>query len=319
MATTEIGRGRLAQLAIVDEATFGVVPVSGFAGTYFYSETLRETFPLDADPLLGINPNNSRDQVAPAPSLTEHGGSLDVPVCWNHFGHWLKCLFGAPTTTGSTNKTHVFASGAATLPTKVLEFRKLANDFRQHVGVAADEIEWDFEDKSGFHMAKITMIGRGENLLTSSAAGTPTTLTLDQIPATKGVVRVNGVAQGFVRQGKFRYKNGLATERYVDDTPRAAAIVIDADAECDGELRLRHNSTAFDTLAMAETVQPVEIEWQKGANNSLVITMPACRFERPSTPIAGPGGIEQTVRFRAHQSASGPMVTVTLKNQVASY
>jgi hypothetical protein len=317
--TTAIGRGRLAQLAIVDEVTFATPPGPGYLGTYFYQEALRETFGLDADPLLGVNPNNARDQVAPAPSLTEHGGTLDVPLDWNHFGYWLKALFGAPATTGTTNRTHVFASGAATLPSRTMEIRKLAADFRQHVGCVADEIEWDFEDQSGFQMAKISFIGIGENLLTSTGAGSPTTIPLDQVPATRAVVRVNGVAVGFVRQGKFRYKNGIAAERYVDGNARPASIVINADAECDGELRIRHNATTFDLLANNQTVQSVELEWQKGVNNSLVVTMPACRFERPSTPIAGPGGIEQTVRFRANQSAAGPMCTVTLRNQIASY
>ena len=139
------------------------------------------------------------------------------------------------------------------------------------------------------------------------------------MPATRGVVRVNGTQVGFVRQGKFRYKNGISAERYVDGNARPASIVINADAECDGELRIRHNATTFDLLATNQTAQSVEMEWQKGANNSLLISMPSCRFERPSTPIAGPGGIEQTVRFRANQSAAGPMVTITLRNQTASY
>ena len=53
-----------------------------------------------------------------------------------------------------------------------MEIRKLANDFRQHVGCVADEIEWDFEDQAGFQMAKISFVGVGENLLTSTGAGT---------------------------------------------------------------------------------------------------------------------------------------------------
>lgn len=319
MPTTAIGRGRVASAAFVDEATFGVPPVSGFTKFSFYKENIRETFGLQSDPLLGQNPNNARDQVAPAPSLPEHGGSIDIPVCWNQLGLWLKMLFGAPVTTGAADKTHVFASGAATLPTRTIEIQKLAADFRQHVGVAANGFSWEFEDANGFHMAKVDVIGRGENLLTATAAGAPATVALDQIAKTRGVVRVNGVQAGFVRQGKFEYRNGLAAERYVDDTGRAAAIVINADAEAMGELRIRHNSQAFDTLAQNLTEQSVEIEFQKTATVSLLIAMPACRFERPSTPIEGPGGLEQTVPFRAHQGAGGPMVTVTLKNQIASY
>jgi hypothetical protein len=276
MSTTAIARGRTTQLAFGIQSAFATPATSGdYQNLAFYKETLREKEELQADPLLGQNPNNTVDQVAPAPGLPDHGGSIDLPMCWNQTGHWLRLLFGAPATTGTTDKTHVFASGTEVLPTATLEVRKLANDFRQHVGCAAQGVSFDFEDKSGFQMMKIDLAGWGENLLTSSAAGVLAAVALDQVPATKGIVRVNGVVVGSVRQGKLEYRTGIETERYVDGLGRASAAVRNRDAEAMGELRLRHTSTAFDVLAAAGTEQPVEIEFQKSVTRSIIFAMPA--------------------------------------------
>jgi Phage tail tube protein len=320
MTTQTAPTGRFSTLALAAQSAFDTAATTDYTSTYYYSESLAEREGLEADPLLGVNPNNQRDQVAPAPALSEHGGDLELPVCWNNVGLWLRQVLGAPATTGSADKTHVFSSGLLQLPTNTIQINKAAADFRQHVGFVPTSMKWQFEDRAGFQRLRLQGIGRGENLLTATAAGTPATMALDQVPATAALMRINGVNAGFVKQGEFEYKTGAAIERYVENSARAGAVVLDKEAEAMGEFRLRYTgSTAMDALAINKTVVPIEIEFQKTATRSILIAFPAVRFERPSTPITGPGGVESTVRFRAHQSASGPMMVITLKNQIASY
>ena len=320
MATTPLPTGQLARMAIGEESAFKTPPAA-FKSTYFYRDTLAQTTPRETDPLLGAGYNNDRDETPSAPALSEHGGEIDVPLCLNHFGYWLRLLFGAPTTTGAgADKTHLFASGAPVLPSYAIEAKKMATDFRQHVGCVGKSLSMSFEDKPGYHRARVAIGGAKENLLTTSAAGVlPAPLALLQVPASKGIVRVNSVAAGSILGGEITYSTGVSMERYVDDDDGFSAAVLLDRARATGALKLRYRDATFDNLAIANTDVALELEFAISATKTVLFAMPAVRLERRGAPIEGPGGIESNMGFAAGQTAGAPMLSVTLKNQIATY
>lgn len=321
MPTSSIALGQLSKLAFADEAgAYGTPAASGYRYGFYYKASLRETKPIESDPIIGAGYNNFRDATAPAPTLSEHGGSLELPLCLNGIGDWLKLLFGAPSTSGATNFTHVFNSGALTLPTRTIELNPIAADFRQHVGLAAKSLALDVADANGFQRAVMELLGYGENLLGSTGAGSPTAArAYDPVKATGGAVLLGGVAVGVLLSARLNYDTGLSLDRYIDASGKFGAAVLAEQASLTGELRVRYTSPTFDTTAVNETDQSLEFNFVKSANNSLTLFAPAARLGRAGVAIEGPGGIEQTIPFRCAQTTGAAMLTATLKNQIASY
>ena len=110
-------QGARSQLAAAFETTYGTAPTSGFMQMPFASASLGAEQPLLASELLGYG----RDPLAPVRDAVTADGDITVPLDAEAFGFWLKAAFGAPTTTGTTNKTHTFKSGSWSLPSMAIE------------------------------------------------------------------------------------------------------------------------------------------------------------------------------------------------------
>jgi hypothetical protein len=321
MATSSIALGQLSQLAFANEpGAYGVAATTGYRYGFYYEASLRETKPIEPDPVIGAGYHNFRDATPPAPSQSEHGGQIVLPVCLNQFGDWLKMIMGAPVTSGATNFTHVFSSGKLILPTTTIEMNPIASDFRQHVGLAARSLRFEFPGGNGFQRAELDMLGYGETLLGSSAGGTPTAArAYDPVKATGAAVFLGGVQVGVLLSANILYETGLVQDRYIDGSDKFGAAILSEQAQLSGELRVRYTGPTFDAAAVAETDQALEIRMIKSVNNSLVLAAPAARLGRAGVAIGGPGGIEQSIPFRCAQGTGAPMFTATLKNQIASY
>lgn len=320
MATASIALGQLSDLLFKVESSYGVAPSGNYRKAHFYKASLRETKPIENDPIIGSTYDNFRDQAAFAPALSEHGGSLELPLCLNQIGDWLSLVFGAPVSSGATNYTHVFESGALTLPSYAVEIKPIAGDYRMHTGLAARSLTFDLANAAGMQRMVLDLLGYGEAIAGSTAGGTPVAArTYAPFKATGAQVKLDSVAVGSLLSAKFTYEAGLVQDRYIDTSDKFGAAVLAEQAQFSGELRVRYAGPTYDSLAAAETEKTLGIEFVVGANNSLILTSPAVRFARAGVPIEGPGGIEQTIQFRARQTASTPMLTATLKNQIASY
>jgi hypothetical protein len=320
MATTPIARGRLSQMALAFQDDFTTPAEDGYLASYFYSHSLREAETPETDPLIGSAFNNSRDETPAAPGLSNHSGDIEVPLCLNGIGDWLKLVFGAPTTTGAgEDKTHVFASGTATLPSATAEFRAVAGDFRQHVGLTATQFRMTLADAAGYQRATISVIGRAENLLGASAAGVAVARALNQFPNSGSAVFMGGVQVGVLLGFDFTYTTGATGERYIDGDAQVAAAVLDEDATFTGNMRVRYTGPTFDTLAKNRTDSALEVRFVKSSTQQLVLALPAVRLGRAGATVSGPAGIEQSLPFRSGQTTAAAMVTATLKNQIVSY
>ena len=95
-------QGARAVLAAAWEASYGAPPASGFFSLPFAAWSLDSEQGLIPDDLLGLG----RDPADPSLDVVNANGDARVPIDLRNFGHWLRLIFGAPTT------TQVAASGS---------------------------------------------------------------------------------------------------------------------------------------------------------------------------------------------------------------
>jgi hypothetical protein len=95
-------------------------------------------------------------------------GEVAVPCDARQIGFWLKALLGEPTTTGTTNFTHSFQSGGATIPS--LSLQAINPDVplrRTHFGARVDSFTLPLR-RDGLTSATLSLIAQGESTKTLS-------------------------------------------------------------------------------------------------------------------------------------------------------
>jgi hypothetical protein len=87
-----------ARLIIGFETVYGMPPASGaFHLVPFVSSELDSAQGLIESNVLGLG----RDPTQPYQDVINVDGDIVIPVDLRNIGHWLKAVFGAPTTTGA--------------------------------------------------------------------------------------------------------------------------------------------------------------------------------------------------------------------------
>lgn len=324
MPTAAAPRGKTVTLLMKDETTFGTPASGNWTQTFIYSWCKGGARPLERDPLLGLARNNNRDQTEAAPGLpTFDGAGVSVPLDLAHIGFWLTGAFGAAADSGSASDyTHVFTSGGEVIPFRSAELRLASNWFRQDVGLIVGGLDFDLGRKAGYDKVGVRLMGRSTNKLTTTGGGTPAApWTRAPVPASLPVVKINGTQIGRASSLRATYDNKAAEQDFIG-SEYISGFDLDDDATWSGSLGVRIlDATYRDLAASAVPGTPFSLEllWQVSSVRSLSILAPAARLALSGEPISGPGGISADYEFQAEQSASAPMLTVTLKNAVASY
>ncbi|GAB4530347.1 MAG: hypothetical protein Tsb0020_46890 [Haliangiales bacterium] len=307
------------QLAVAFEpSTYGTPPVAGDNAYWkvpFVSFGLGDEQPLLESDLLGFG----RDPLAPVLDVVTNEGDVVVPIDAENFGIWLTGAFGAPTTTGTDPYTHVFDSGAFTLPSMVLEAgRPDITRFVRNKGARVNTLGWQMS-RGGLLTATVGMIAQGEMAATTATeAGTLTTLNRIRFAQAQGSVQREGTDVANVTAASPTYTNNL------DPIPtiRSDGLIENVDpaiAAMTGQLTLRFDDGPLIGQALAGAPAAMTFGFDSGTE-SITVELPAVYLSRPRLPIEGPNGQEITVDFQAAQPANGdPMVTVTLVNHTASY
>ncbi|PTV93683.1 hypothetical protein C8J27_11348 [Rhodobacter aestuarii] len=308
-------QGARAQMALAFESVYGTAPASGFRTLPFASTSLGSEQPLIASELLG----QGRDPTAPIKDALTADGDVVVPIDVENFGLWLKGTFGAPTTTGTTPKTHTFQSGNWTLPSMAIEVAMPeVPRYAMYTGCMVDQLSWQMS-RSGLLTATARLIAQGEAIDTVTAAGTPTTLALQRFGHFNGAVKRNGAALGNVVSAEVTYANGL--DRI--ETIRNDGKIEGADpgmAALTGKIEVRFADSTLVTQAIDGTPCELEFAWSLGANASFTFTAHAVYLPRPRIEIPGPQGIQASFDWQAAKATSpARMCTATLVNTVTSY
>ena len=278
------------------ETVYGTPPTGNYIKFPFVSSDLGSEQGLIASDLLG----QGRDPSQPIRDVIRVEGNVVVPVDLRNFGHWLKALLGAPTTTGTGPYTHTFASGAASLPSIALEVGMPdVPIYFTEAGVRVNSVQLAFT-RSGAANATLNCIAQGESDATTTG-------------------KKDGVQLGNVTGAQLTYTNNL--ERI--ETIRSDGKIDGADptiAALTGNIEVRFADTTLIDAATDNTPLELAFAYTIDADKSLTFTAHEVYLPKPKLAISGPGGVQATFDWQAAKATSpARMLTVVLKNDVASY
>lgn len=308
-------QGSSTRMALAWETIYGTPPVSGYQFVPYASTTLGSEQGFLENNVLGFG----RDPVAPQRDAVTVDGNVVVPIDLIGIGHWLKGLMGQPTTTGTTDRVHTFASGAATLPSLSIE-KQLPQvpRFEMLSGLLVDTLQFRMQ-RRGLLQATVGLIGQRLVGAAATAAGTPTAIAMTRFGQFNGSILRNGAALGTITALDVNFANGLDPI----ETIRADGNIEGVEpgmATCTGTITSRISDDTL--LAQADTgvTASLEMAWTLTATQSLTITLHAVRLQRSRVPIEGPNGVQVEFAFVAERGVSpARMATVVLRNQTASY
>lgn len=308
-------QGARSTVAGAFEVAYGTPPVSGYFQLPFASTGLGAEQPLLSPELLGMG----RDPQAPSLDAITADGDIVVPIDAEAFGFWLKGAFGAPVTTGITDKVHTFITGAWSLPSMSLETAMPEIPrYAMYSGTAVNTLGWSLA-RSGLLTASVGLISQGEVIAATSSAGTPTGFALQRFVNVIGSIKRDTVALGNLVSASVNYSNNM--DRI--ETIRADGKIDGVDpsiAELSGSLDMRFADLTIMNQALAGTPAALEISYAISPTVSLSLTAHACYFSRPRAQIDGPKGIQVTFDWQAaFDTTAGKMATIVLKNTVAGY
>ena len=170
--------GANANLYLRPEASYGTLATGNYTRLGFLRAGLGVSQQLLDLRVLGIG--QGRDAGDPMQGEIDTEGEVEIPLNQDGLGHWLRLLLGPPTTTGtSPNFVHVFASGAAALPSAsvVLDYgATLPDRYLVLTGVRAGSLAIGF-GPTGPATARIGLMAQGGGLQPTAVHGTPVTVT----------------------------------------------------------------------------------------------------------------------------------------------
>jgi hypothetical protein len=309
--------GASAKLYMKKESTYGTAATGNYANVPFFSVNLGAEQPLITPTVIGASSN--RDPGAPIKDVITVSGDVEVPVDANNLGFWLNMALGAPTTTGTTDFTHVFKSGGATLPSYTVEHAMASvPNFAQIVGAMAGGFSMNFSP-SGEARSTFQMVGQGQTNATTSAAGTVTTATYAPFGQFQGTIKRNGSALGFAAEAQLSFSNNLETVRTIRSDGKVDGF-IPGITNASGSLGVYFTDTTLLTQATNGTSCSIELAYTISATQSLVLLLHEVYLPVPKLVTSGPTGVRATFAYQAaFNSAQSAMLTATLKNQTSAY
>lgn len=311
-------KGYKGRLVLDYESTYATDPVSPVGiGLPFNSldVTAKQTL-VDPATITG-----RRDAVAPIPGNISVDGSLVVPIGIIDIGYWLKGLLGAPTTTGSTNYTHVFKT-AAVPPSLVLEkgFTDITQYFKYN-GCKISNFKLPFGG-DGELTASMDIMGAKETAGTTEYDSTPTAVTFNRLSQFQASIKEGGSAlTGSVMSGEFTINNNLDGSIYTVGSSGQRGSIPEGLLAANGTIKTLFQDRTLIDKGSAGTESSLEVIFTIDSNNSLSFLFPEIRYERISPPISGPAGVMVDLAWRAYyqNDVGNSAVIVTLKNTQATY
>lgn len=309
-------RGANALLHTCFQSSIGAVPAAGstWFRQPFVSTTLGEERNLIESDLLGLG----REMTDPTLDVASDVGDLVVPVDVNNIGRWLKLAMGAPATTGTGPYTHVFTSGAQTLPFLVAEIgHPEIPSFVKHLDCRLNQVRIALQ-RQGLLNATLGLIATGEaaSTTTSAAGSSPTILSVSRFAQATGSVKKDDVQLAGVVSAELTFSNNLDPV----ETIKADGRIEDSDPGmfgAMGSVTVRFQDLALFNAATNNTPIELEFGWTFGTA-SLVFNLPRVFLPKSKKPVDGPRGIQATFNWQA-SGADGNALTATLINGTASY
>lgn len=299
----------------VAETSYGLTPATTFFKLPVVSHSMGEEQGLIEDDQLGFG----REGLDPVYDVVNNDGDIVIPVDLRGIGFWLRQTFGPPTTTGPVNGkyTHVFTSGAASLPSTSIEMGNPDEpSWSTNYGAVVNSLKISLS-RSGMLNATLSLIAQGEtDPVAASIAGVTTQLRGPRFAQAVGNITVEGATAADIVSADLSFSNNLDKVEVIRSDGRIAGVD-PGKAMTSGSLTARGPRGTLFTKARAKLPASVSFGWTQDGG-SLVFSLPRVFLPKPKRPVAGPKGIQATFNYQA-SGASGAQLTTTLVNDVASY
>lgn len=298
-------------------------------GDWYGLHTIRRGDPatpdLVDDPVLGGAYDNNRDPIAPQLGMQKGDTQRTVPLALDEVGMWFSGCFGFPTTTGTAGAyTHVFKSGAESLPYLTVQDLLAASQLRLHRGVVTDGFSIQGTKENAYPQLVLDLLMRDAAKAADWLAGDDAAAFSFQRPPSWGCsVLWNDSQIGEATTTNLNYKNNC--ERFMGLNGDEFPISIDPKlASVGGSLGMRLNDDTYHALARAGgAAGKLSLVWKLPSaptTRSCQVDYNAVRLSASGQPVEGAGEMMSQFNVRGEQGTSGnPAVTVTLKNNVAAY
>lgn len=309
-------RGERTFLAGAFESTEKTAPGSGYSFLSYSQNSLGLTRPLVQDDIVGTRDPGEHDI-----DIATINGDVQIPMDVHAIGWWLKLLLGAPSTTDASGVyTHVYESGAWSLPSASFEAQKPdVPSYEMFRGVRAERMRYSMQ-RGGWVNSTVSLIGQAADAPGgTTSAGSPTSYDLTRLVQAQGKMQIGGSDYADVVQCDFDYANNLdqvgtvTGDEFIGGLdPMRAALSL--------SLRIRFATETLFNAARAGTPVAVNLIHQIDADNMLTLAMPRVFLDVPNRPVTGAGGIEATFSAMTSRDTDGSaMLTATLINDVSAY
>jgi len=306
--------GSTAQLLALQEAEYGQAAAGDYAQLPFIRCDLGAEQPFEEDDVLGLG----RKPAAPSRGLISDEGEIAIPVDLRNIGLWLKGLLGAPATSGDPDRTHIFAGGGDTLPSFTIEIGHTnVPRYFTHVGCMVGSLAFAWSP-GGRAMATARVIAQGESNAAASTGGTPTTRAFQRFHQFQGSILHGDAALAHITAAEVTIDNRLDPVRAIRSDGKIDGIDPGVLA-ISGRITARFADMTLIDAATGDTPIDLTLGWSLDASKALTIALPAVHLPLPRMPISGPAGVEATFDFQAATPDGSDPITITLKNDVATY
>lgn len=316
MAKKKVAVGAKTTVIMDIEESFGVSPaVHGGVKLPINSFSLKPSRAKNTAATL----TGQYDPTAPFDGNLEVSGAVTVPVDARAFGHWLKAMFGAPTTTGDAAPyTHVWKSGAD-MPSLMLQ-ATYGPVFGQFTGCKVASMSLQ-AGGDGELTASVNLNARDTDYVDTSYNDAPATVALKRFGNFQGSLLSGGQPLGVVTDFSLDINFGLDTSiRAIGDQGRVYDLV-------QGIMAVTGSITVFltDKTLLVKSKNSEEFSLDLGfvidEDNKLNFRLPEVQLSFDGPTVDGPTGIKIQHNIVAYynKNAENASVITTLINDVETY
>lgn len=278
------------------------------------------TKPWEPQDVVGLV--GGRDAPDPLRGLLTVEPSAEVMMDLINFGYWLRLILGDPSTSGSSDYTHVFKSGGATPRSLSIEHGNAytSNGYQVGLGIRGNTLEMRFRPGDVAQMATISMMGLTMADRTSSSADASPTLAA-WTPFTGPVMTATRAGSAIkVTGATVRISNNLEAIREANRANAGISAAVPSVTEVSGSVDVRLQDDTL--LADSEGSTPVALAfgYSLSETQSLAVAVPEAYLDLTSVGVRGRAGLQATFNFRAAYNASAACaMSATIINQQAAY
>lgn len=271
---------------------------------------------------LGRARNNRLDATKPRPGFEKFALEMVVDGDTRMIPRVLRCLMGAPTTTGPTGSiyNHVWQSGAVDPVLCAIQIEP-ADGTKIHVyrGVVLGAISHQMtgETTQNFDFGFSLRALRLERV--ADWIGDAPVALADEAPVYREEFRVDGVVATNILSGQWGFDRQLKEDAFLSATAELSGIRPGGGVHS-GQVTARALGEVFDDIEEEDTEFAARFDLLGTVADTKIQLEHAHAQLTPATlPITSEAELERTWAWTAHQTASEAAAKITVKNTVTSY